>query len=366
MLKRALLNRISVATILLLSLTLIAAAAQVVAPATVKEGPGKKLILNIYLDETGKALVTGYVQDISGLPFLSASAYRYENDTMQLYALTDALTHKDGDLWSLNLQSGGHYDNYHLTIYLPDNLGLKGINNTAGLQYLLSASNQSLVVDVQGYDIENPGVMIDYQQPLQDGRASNARFHPFALILALLVSFGVAFYLLSKDRKSDLKSALDLAQISKDSELETEIDNAKNAKDPAMNGTSGSDMNRPLELADKEDGLIQSNDIKPFYLPSPYQEGFAKETSNKEIEVTSEMKAVMETLTPREHVILEALIKAGGRITQSDLRHETGTPKSSLSGILLSLERRKLITKDKSGRTNTIELSGWFLSKKEQ
>jgi len=403
MLKRALLNRISVATILLLSLTLIAAAAQVVAPAPGKEGEGQKLSLNIYLDETGKTLITGYVQDISGLPFLSASAYRYENDTMQLYALTDALTYKDGDLWSLNLQSGGHYDNYHLTIYLPDNLGLKGINNTAGLQYLLSASNQSLVVDVQGYDIENPGVMIDYQQPLQDGRASNARFHPFALTLALLLSLGFAFYLLSKGRDGDLKSSLDLAQISKASGPEKEIDSEKiakddfelpskgqtystgsaiggtvpdrsdgitggfsnSSKDPGTGSVNESDENKPLELAENEEGLIQSNDIKPFYLPSPYPEGSAEEASKKEIEVTSEMKAVMETLTPRERAILEALIKAGGRITQSDLRHETGTPRSSLSGILLSLERRKIIIKDKSGCTNVIELSDWFSSKKE-
>jgi uncharacterized membrane protein len=345
---------------------LIAAAAQVVAPAPGKEGPGQKLILNIYLDETGKALITGYVQDISGLPFLSASAYRYENDTMQLYALTDALTYKDGDLWSLKLQSDGHYDDYHLTFYLPDNLGLKGINSTAGLQYLLSASNKSLVMDVQGYDVENPGIIIDYQQAVQDGRASKDSFLPFALILALLLSLGFAFYLLSKDRKSDLKPSFDLAKISKNSEPETEIDIAKNAKDPAMNGTSGSDENKPLELAENEEGLVQSNDIKPFYLPSPYREGSAEVASKKEIEVTSEMKAVMETLTPRERAILEALIKAGGRITQSDLRHETGTPRSSLSGILLSLERRKIIIKDKSGSTNVIELSDWFSSQKER
>ncbi|MCX6676140.1 MAG: helix-turn-helix domain-containing protein [Methanothrix sp.] len=127
-----------------------------------------------------------------------------------------------------------------------------------------------------------------------------------------------------------------------------------------------SDENKPLELAENEEGLIQSNDIKPFYLPSPYPEGYAEEASKKEIEVTSEMKAVMETLTPRERAILEALIKAGGRITQSDLRHETGTPRSSLSGILLSLERRKIIIKDKSGCTNVIELSDWFSSKKER
>ena len=86
-------------------------------------------------------------------------------------------------------------------------------------------------------------------------------------------------------------------------------------------------------------------------------------TAKKEIEVSSEIAAVIETLTPRERTIIQALIDAGGKMTQADLRYETRTPKSSLSGILLSLERRKLITKKEWGRTNVIELSEWFLSK---
>jgi uncharacterized membrane protein len=73
----------------------------------------------------------------------------------------------------------------------------------------------------------------------------------------------------------------------------------------------------------------------------------------------------METLTPRERAVLQALIDRGGRSTQADLRYETRTPKSSLTGIIYSLERRKLITKKEWGRTNVIELSDWFLSKKE-
>ena len=222
--KKDRLNQLTVATILLSSLTLIAAAAQDVAPSPGKEAAGQKLILNIYLDETGKALVTGYVQDIGGLPFLSATTYRYENDTMQLYALTDALTYKDGDLWSLKLQSGGHYDDYHLTFYLPSDLGLKGINITTGLQYLLSASNQSLVIDVHGYDVENPGVMIDYQQPLQNGHARNDSFYPLAFALALLLSLGFASYLLWKRHDGDGKSSFGLPQISEKSEPENKLD----------------------------------------------------------------------------------------------------------------------------------------------
>lgn len=53
-------------------------------------------------------------------------------------------------------------------------------------------------------------------------------------------------------------------------------------------------------------------------------------------------------------------------MTQADIRYETRTPKSSLTGILISLERRKLVTKKEWGRTNIIELSEWFLAQKER
>jgi uncharacterized membrane protein len=84
------------------------------------------------------------------------------------------------------------------------------------------------------------------------------------------------------------------------------------------------------------------------------------------IVISSEMEAVMQTLTAREQAVMTTLIDHGGRMTQAEIRYETRTPKSSLTGILISLERRKLITKKEWGRTNIIELSSWFLSKKER
>ena len=59
---------------------------------------GQRLIVNVYLDSAGKALVTGYAEDVSGLSFLNDSQFRFENDSHQLYALTDGLTAKVGDL----------------------------------------------------------------------------------------------------------------------------------------------------------------------------------------------------------------------------------------------------------------------------
>ena len=81
----------------------------------------KQLILNIYVDETGKALVTGYVEqeDVETLAFLETSESEciYENDTNQLYALTNALTWKYGDRWVINFTTNNCYAEYHTTFY---------------------------------------------------------------------------------------------------------------------------------------------------------------------------------------------------------------------------------------------------------
>ena len=78
------------------------------------------------------------------------------------------------------------------------------------------------------------------------------------------------------------------------------------------------------------------------------------------------MEAVIQTLTHREQAVISTLVEHGGRMTQAEIRYDTKTPKSSLTGILISLERRKLVTKKEWGRTNIIELSEWFLSQRER
>jgi uncharacterized membrane protein len=84
------------------------------------------------------------------------------------------------------------------------------------------------------------------------------------------------------------------------------------------------------------------------------------------IELTCEISAVMDTLTDKEQSVLRALLLRGGTMTQTEIRYETDISKSSLSGILTSMEKRKIITKRESGRTNVIELSERFLNTKER
>lgn len=92
-----------------------------------------------------------------------------------------------------------------------------------------------------------------------------------------------------------------------------------------------------------------------------------KEPEKKaEITITPEMEKVIETLSEKERSIVQALIKAGGKLKQNKLRIETGIPKSTLTIILRSLERKRIINKRKYGKTNIIELSEWFLSGDER
>ena len=114
-------------------------------------------------------------------------------------------------------------------------------------------------------------------------------------------------------------------------------------------------------LSTESDQLVASEeDVESEEMPS------LEEGPKKEIAVSSEMMAVMDALTPRERSIIEALIKRGGRMTQADIRFETNLPRSTLTTILVSLERRNLITKKEWGRTNVIELSERFLSGQER
>ena len=58
-----------------------------------------QLILSVYVDEGGRCLITGYVEDPESLPFLNSSEYSIDDESRQLYAITNALTSKSADSW---------------------------------------------------------------------------------------------------------------------------------------------------------------------------------------------------------------------------------------------------------------------------
>lgn len=361
-------------------------------------------ILNVYLDGTGKALVTGYVENPEGLPFLNSSQYNYENETGQLYALTNALTRKDGDIWTLNFESSGYYEDYRVTFYLPSDFLVKNISSSQGLEHLLSASNDSLAMDFQGYDVLNPAASIEYQQPLEAGvppdpRVRIAILHwPYLLpVLLIIVVTAAAAFMWRYKSKSKSKRPQRSGQpvgdigtsrfekpkdeVTADAEVPEVIAKTSAPLEQAQAHEEDISSESPSELQEPEEpDYVEDEETRAMYEAKAEEEARTEadvgtdtdadvqlpRAPAEKMEISSEMAAVMETLTPRERAILQALIDRGGRSTQADLRYETRTPKSSLTGIIYSLERRKLVTKKEWGRTNVIELSEWFLSKKER
>jgi hypothetical protein len=369
---------------------------------------GERLILNVYLDFSGKALVTGYAENVSGLDFLNSSEFSYENDSHQLYALTDDLTAKVSDLWTLRFDARGSFEDYRVTFYLPREMSLGEINASTGLGYLLSASNESLVADVQGYEVTDPQISIQYRQPLSAGGAAPSSPPPapaggfppvppndnanliLLLVAAALIMAGSALAIVMGRRKGESlqkapasgpEIAMPPAGISPQAEV-------ADAAAPSLNlepgvGEMPSSEKEPKGVSSAASPSIPENERAPENVPElaaveeellqveePGESGVANDLLEKgawkgRIEVSSEMEAVMQTLTARERAVITTLIDHSGRMTQAEIRYETGTPKSSLTGILISLERRKLVTKKEWGRTNIIELSEWFLSKKE-
>ncbi|MDM7940741.1 MAG: helix-turn-helix domain-containing protein [Methanothrix sp.] len=340
---------------------------------------GQRLILNVYLDNAGKALITGYAENISSLSFLNASQYRYENETNQLYALTDSLTTKEGDLWTLMFDARGFFGDFRITFIFPSDMRLGKINASNGLSYLLSASNESLLADVQGYEVHDPNITIEYQQSLANQGSMPLPPPPgfigYNLNLALLLAAasllfaGAALIVFMAHRESaSRKSAIVVADAIKAAPpipVEEKRVVETGQTDPVDDGVYFIQEQEPSHPSDQPP---EEMPLRPE--PSAHEAEATgvheKEAMKKEIVVSSEMEAVMQTLTARERAVLKTLIDHGGRMTQAEIRYETSTPKSSLTGILISLERRKLVTKKEYGRTNIIELSDWFLSGKER
>ncbi|MDM7935332.1 MAG: MarR family transcriptional regulator [Methanothrix sp.] len=311
----------------------------------------QRLILNVYLDNAGKAFVTGYAEDLRGLPFLNASQYRLENDSHQLYALTDSLTTKSGDIWTISFANPGYYRDYRVTFYLPSEMRMGRINLSAGLEYLLSAYNESLVVDVQGYEVRDPEISVQYQQPLNSSPKPPpppGRIETGAMVLllfaGLLLAGGLAGVLMMRQRhgyRLDQQPEGSIPPVTASDE------------GPSQGASSDESAPDPEDLVAPEELAAEAIDAVGSSRP-------------ESIALSSEMEAVLQTLTARERAVMMTLIGHGGRMTQAEIRYETGTPKSSLTGILTSLERRRLVTKKEWGRTNIIELSEWFLSKRER
>jgi len=311
------------------------------------------LVLDIYVDDAGKALVTGYAKGIEGLSFLNASEYQYDDDTYQLYAVTNALTWKNGDDWEIRLPAEGSYGEYHVTFYLTENVQLSNITGTEGLDYLVSSSSDSFVVEFHGYDVTSPSAAVRYRQPLSNGNVEAAAASvpstesttgPFVVVLVIILAL-IVIVAAAKFIKPVVSPSPRSERPSHD-----------------VKAAGGVEAVRTVRVADDEARYkAEADEVLEDFAPVP-----SVEDEGAEALISGEMTAVMETLTERERSVLEALIKHEGKMTQADIRYETGIPKSSLTGIIVSLERRNIVTKKEWGRTNVIELSERLRARTEE
>jgi hypothetical protein len=324
-----------------------------------------QLVLNVYIDDGGRALINGYVDDPGSLAFLSSSEYTYEDDSRQLYAITSALTSKSRDNWTVSFESWGGYDEYRIMLYLPANAKLRRIDRSLGLDYLVYAANESVIAEVQGYSLKDPVVKIEYILPLAKVPGAEADvvtgadvgypYQAIALFFLLAAGSGILIYLL-RSRSASVTPAI---------RLETH----ENKLDPMASGRKQSHLTTQIKQnIDADHPAKPLNEDIEGSLRISKVSGVSglDETRGAGIELTREISLVMDTLTDIEQSILRALLQRGGTMTQTEMRYELDISKSSLSGVLTSMEKRKIITKREQGRTNVIELSERFSNAQER
>lgn len=337
-----------------------------------------QLILNIYVDEAGRALINGYADNPGPLAFLDHSEYSYENDTCQLYAITGALTSKSRDNWTVSFESKGRYDEYQLLLYLPPNAKLRDADCSPGLDYLVSTANESVTVEVHGSDIENPAVDVQYVLTLVDAANSEANaaedigieYQYKTIVLLIFLAAGLCLLIiLLRSQSTSLKPAggfephnhrADIAESNPDpqnlpaqdkAQAEKSIDAGPSIK--PINEDFKGDLEDRSKMRDRSEALM----INAL---------MTNQRRDLDVQLTSEISAVMDTLTDKERSIVKVLLERRGAMTQTEIRYELDISKSSLSGILTALEKRKIITKKEKGRTNVIELSEQLLNHQER
>ncbi|MCX9083703.1 MAG: hypothetical protein OIN87_02765 [Candidatus Methanoperedens sp.] len=279
----------------------------------------EQILLNGYVDISGNVLLTGYAspESLYYMPFLYGMNYSFDNISDQLYVVTDNLTSKKGDTWTLNFTIDGYYSDYSATFYLPPGSRLTKFDIPPELNYQVQVKEDSLILSVHGYRIISPWIMVDYKLPPADVGSNNQISSESSILIVILFIIVAAFalyrYNIQKRNTIPLKD----------------------------------EFNDPIPERTSETNVIP---IK------------AKTAEKIEIRISGEMQKVIDTLSDKEKAIILLLIKNGGSATQADIRYKIDIPKSSLTGIINALNRKNIIKKREYGRTNIIELSEWFLS----
>ena len=122
------------------------------------------IVLDVYLDAEGRALIVGYIEaeDPEDLAFLQGAELFYDEDTGELYAKSEGLTSVQGDGTRIEFEAGADWNEAHLAFYLPADAELFAVSCSEGLKYSVAEAEDSLKVEVLGYEMEGIEVVIDY------------------------------------------------------------------------------------------------------------------------------------------------------------------------------------------------------------
>jgi len=92
---------------------------------------------------------------------------------------------------------------------------------------------------------------------------------------------------------------------------------------------------------------------------------FWKLRKKKQNDTTKRIGDILETLPQKEKMIVEHMLKHDNEVSNSVIKHTFMIPRTSLSRIVASLEKKKIVTVEKHGKAIKLKLSEWFLTKKE-
>lgn len=165
-----------------------------------------QVALNGYIDGSGKVFLTGYATEDSlfYMPFLDDAKYTYDNDTNQLYAVTDGFTSKSSENWHFNFSMDGYYSDFSITLFFLQDSEFTGFDVSPGLSYRIHVDNDSLVLSAQGYRIASPTVVVDYKQSIQEAEGEPEWTFDPILAGIVIVSAILIIYIFRKKQNPEL------------------------------------------------------------------------------------------------------------------------------------------------------------------
>ena len=78
---------------------------------------------------------------------------------------------------------------------------------------------------------------------------------------------------------------------------------------------------------------------------------------------SKQTQALMKTFSEKEQKVVDFLLKHNNLTSQAKIRHNTKIPRTSLTRVLKSLEKKKIAEIEKEGKMVSVKLTKFFLGK---